>query len=278
GESLDLLKLEHNQHFTKPPARYTDASLVKALEEKGIGRPSTYAPIIFTLTGRDYIRREGGSLVPTELGMLVVDLLLKYFGKVLDFEFTADMEEELDRIEEGALQWADVVKEFYGVFAGQVELARSEMATVKRENEPTDEICEKCGKPMVIKWGRRGRFMSCSAWPECKNARSISTNVVCPQCGKGKLVQRRAKSGRGRSFYGCTTYPDCNYIANRLPGAAAEASPAAGGAVPPGGEKRVGPPTRRVANQGHTPNRRGPKAGRRAGYDDTLEDGAENEA
>jgi len=216
-EPLDLLKLEDHQHFTKPPARYTDASLVKALEENGIGRPSTYAPTIFTLTGRDYIRREGGSLVPTELGILVVDLLIQYFSKVLDFEFTANLEEELDRIEEGKTEWVRVIRDFYGLFKGQVELAKSQMQTVKRENEPTDEICEKCAKPMVIKWGRRGRFMSCSAWPECKNAKSISTGVVCPQCQKGKLVQRRAKSGRGRTFYGCTAYPACNYIANKLP-------------------------------------------------------------
>lgn len=227
-ETLDLVKIDHLQHFTKPPARYTDASLVKALEEKGIGRPSTYAPIIFTLTGRDYIRREGGSLIPTELGILVVDLLLKYFAKVLDFEFTAIMEEELDRIEEGKCEWEGVVRNFYSLFSEQVDLAKSEMTTVRRESEPTDEICEKCSKPMVIKWGRRGRFMSCSGWPECKNAKSIATGVECPLCHKGKLVQRRAKSGRGRTFYGCTTYPTCTYIANRLPSAS---SAEAGGDV-----------------------------------------------
>lgn len=216
-EKLKVLKLEGEQHFTKPPPRFTDASLVKALEEKGIGRPSTYAPIIGTLTERDYIRREGGSLVPTELGILVVDLLVKHFEKIMDIEFTANMEGELDRVEDGEIEWASVIQEFYKIFGGQMDLARSEMQTVKREAEPTDEICEKCGKPMVIKWGRRGRFMSCSAWPECKNAKSISTDVVCPQCQQGKLVARRAKSGRGRPFYGCTRYPECTYIANRLP-------------------------------------------------------------
>ncbi len=231
NEALDLVKIDEHQHFTKPPARYTDASLVKALEERGIGRPSTYAPIIFTLTGRDYIRREGGSLVPTELGMLVIDLLLKYFEKVLDFEFTANLEEQLDRIEEGTAEWVAVVGDFYAKFSGQMELAKSEMTTVKRAAEPTDEICEKCQKPMVIKWGRRGRFMSCSGWPDCKNAKSISTSVGCPQCGKGKLVQRRAKSGRGRSFYGCTAYPDCRYIANKLPGAGGSASAPADGST-----------------------------------------------
>lgn len=217
GERLDLLKLEKNQHFTKPPARFTDASLVKALEEKGIGRPSTYAPIIMTLTGRDYIRREGGSLVPTELGILVTDLLVKNFEKVMDFEFTANMEEELDRVEEGRAEWVSVVKSFYGIFSKQIDKAKVQMATVKKKDEPTDEICDKCGKPMVIKWGRRGRFMSCSGWPECKNAKSISTGIECPQCKKGKLVARRARSGRGRLFYGCTAYPECNFITNKLP-------------------------------------------------------------
>ncbi len=230
GEALDLIKLENHQHFTKPPARFTDASLVKALEEKGIGRPSTYAPIISTISGRDYVRREGGSLVPTELGILVTDLLVKYFDKVMDFEFTANMEEELDRVEDGEKEWHDVVRQFYGVFSGQMEFAKTTMQTVKKENEPTDEICEKCQKPMVIKWGRRGRFMSCSGWPECKNAKSISTDVVCPQCQQGKLVQRRAKSGRGRSFYGCTRYPDCTFIVNRLPKAGDDKKPSDGGA------------------------------------------------
>jgi DNA topoisomerase-1 len=217
GEVLTLLDLANHQHFTKPPARFTDASLVKALEEKGIGRPSTYAPIIATLTGRDYVRRDGGSLVPTELGMLVTDILVKHFQRLLDFAFTANMEEELDQIEEGRIDWVQVVKDFYDVFHVQLELARDQIQTVKKQNEPTDELCEKCGQPMVIKWGRRGRFMSCSAWPECRNAKSISTDVVCPQCKAGKLVQRKAKSGRGRPFYGCTTYPSCTFISNRLP-------------------------------------------------------------
>lgn len=216
-EVLDLVTLESLQHFTKPPARFTDASLVKALEERGIGRPSTYAPIIMTLTSRDYIRRDGGSLTPTELGILVVDLLVKHFEKIMDFEFTATMEEGLDKVEEGEAQWVEVVREFYSAFRGQIESAKTDMQTVRRESEPTDEICDKCGKPMVIKWGRRGKFMSCSAWPECKNAKSISTSVLCPQCGTGKLVQRRAKSGRGRFFYGCTQYPACTFLANKLP-------------------------------------------------------------
>ena len=233
GEKLDLLKLDNHQHFTKPPARFTDASLVKALEEKGIGRPSTYAPIILTLTSRDYVRREGGSLVPTELGILVTDLLVQYFAKVLDFEFTANLEEELDRVEEGKAEWVEVVREFYGVFSGQMDFAKTQMQTVKREAEPTDEQCDLCGKPMVIKWGRRGRFMSCSGWPACRNAKSIPTSVVCPQCNQGKLVARRAKSGKGRPFYGCSTYPGCNFITNRLPKANEPAAPASDGEAAP---------------------------------------------
>ena len=217
AERLALHKLDGHQHFTKPPARFTDASLVKAMEERGIGRPSTYAPIIATLTGRDYVRREGGSLVPTELGMLVTDILVKHFSKVLDFDFTANLEEKLDLIEDGSVEWVAVVREFYSVFAQQLELAKDQIQTVKKVHESTNEICELCGKPMVIKWGRRGRFMSCSGWPECKNAKSISTEILCPQCKTGKLVQRKAKSGHGRPFYGCTTYPACTFITNRLP-------------------------------------------------------------
>jgi len=192
------------------------------------------------LTERHYANRDGGSLVPTELGILVTDLLVQHFSKVLDFEFTANMEEELDEVEEGKIEWVKVVKDFYSVFSLQMETAKSQMQTVKREAEPTDEICEKCGKPMVIKWGRRGRFMSCSGWPECKNAKSISTTVVCPQCKKGKLVARRARSGRGRPFYGCTTYPECTFISNRLP--SVEGGEAKGEAQE---EKRIGPPERR---------------------------------
>ncbi len=235
-EHLKLHKLDGTQHFTKPPARFTDASLVKALEERGIGRPSTYAPIIATLTDRDYIRREGGSLIPTELGILVTDILVKHFSKVLDFNFTADLEEKLDLIEEGSVEWVSVVREFYTVFAEQMTLAKDGIQTVKKVHEATNEICELCGKPMVIKWGRRGRFMSCLAWPECKNAKSISTEVVCPQCKAGKLVQRKAKSGRGRPFYGCTTYPACTFIANRLPspgGASTSEAPDAAPGLPP---------------------------------------------
>lgn len=231
-EILDLLDLKANQHFTKPPPRFTDASLVKALEEKGIGRPSTYAPTLSTLTDREYIRRDEGALAPTELGILVVDLLVEYFSKVMDYEFTATMEEGLDLVEEGQSGWVEVIQKFYDIFKKEVEVAKSQMQTVRKTAEATKEICEKCGKPMVIKWGRKGRFMSCSGWPECKNAKSIATGTACPECHKGQLVARRAKTGRGRTFYGCTRFPDCRFITRRLP-KPNESAPRLSAEIPP---------------------------------------------
>ena len=221
GEALDLKKLGENQHFTKPPARFTDASLVKVLEEEGIGRPSTYAPIIGTLVERNYVERQGGALIPTELGFLVVDLLIQYFPNLMDVQFTAHMEEELDEIEDGKREWHDVLKEFYGDFSGLLVKAQDSMKTVKKVEEKSDEICDTCKGPMVVKWGRRGKFLSCSRFPECKFSKSIPTSFKCPQCPDGMLVARRARSGRGRTFYGCSKYPACNYIANKLPAAEA---------------------------------------------------------
>ncbi|MBP9732830.1 MAG: type I DNA topoisomerase [Candidatus Omnitrophica bacterium] len=218
-DALDLKKLESLQHFTKPPARYTDASLIKTLEELGIGRPSTYAPTIGTIVDRNYVERQGGALLPTELGFLVVDLLVKHFPTMMDLEFTAKMEESLDRIEEGELPWTQVLEDFYTPFKKSLELAGAQIQPVRRLEEKTDEICELCGKPMVIKWGRRGKFLSCSDFPTCRNAKSISTKVSCPTCGTGMLVQRRSRGGKGRAFYGCTRYPECTHISNKLPGA-----------------------------------------------------------
>ena len=213
-ELLDLLALNPGQHFTKPPPRYSDASLVKALEELGIGRPSTYAPIIHTITTRDYVRRESGYFHPTELGGIVTRLLMAHFPKVLDVEFTAKLEDELDGIEEGETDWQMVLKSFYSPFMHTVEQAKLEMKDVKKEVVATDQICELCGKPMVIKWGRRGKFLSCSDYPTCKHAKSITSGVKCPTGCGGELVQRRSKRG---SFFGCSSYPKCNYIAKKLP-------------------------------------------------------------
>jgi DNA topoisomerase-1 len=215
GDHLTLVAVTPSQHFTKPPRRYTDASLVKALEEDGIGRPSTYAPTIQTIVERDYVRRTGGSLVPTKLGRIVTEMLIEHFPEVMDLKFTAEMEEELDRIEEGDLEWVSVVRHFYTPFSARVTTAHEKMREVKREVIPTQYTCEKCGKPMVIKWGRFGQFLSCSDYPHCKNAKPLPTGVACPQphCG-GELVERRA---RGRHFYGCSKYPTCRYTTRRLP-------------------------------------------------------------
>lgn len=214
-EPLDLLELLPSQHFTKPPPRYSDGSLVKALEELGIGRPSTYAPTISTIATRDYVRREGGYLKPTELGAIVTKLLMEHFPKVLDVEFTAKMEDELDGIEEGEIDWKILLKSFYSPFMHTVEKAKLDMKDVKKEVVSTNEICELCGKSMVIKWGRRGKFLSCSDYPRCKSAKSITSGVKCPAPGcAGELVERRSKRGM---FYGCTKFPACRYTARKLP-------------------------------------------------------------
>lgn len=214
-EILSLVKLEPSQHFTNPPPRFSDASLVKELEEKGIGRPSTYAPIIFTIIFRNYVEREKGYFHPTELGTIVTELLTKHFPGVLDIKFTAYLEEELDEIEEGRMDWLKVLKDFYTPFKIACEKAQQDMKNIKAVSAPTNEVCDKCGKPMVIKWGRKGKFLSCSDFPRCKNAKSITTGVKCPEpgCG-GELVQRRSSRG---SFYGCTKYPNCRFVSRTLP-------------------------------------------------------------
>jgi DNA topoisomerase-1 len=214
-EPLDLVGLLPSQHFTKPPPRYSDATLVKALEELGIGRPSTYAPIIQTITARDYVTRDSGYFRATELGIIVVKLLMEHFPKVLDVEFTARMEDLLDGIEEGEADWLIVLKGFYSPFMHTVDQAKLNMKDVKKEVVPTNEVCSMCGKPMVIKWGRRGKFMSCSDYPTCKNAKSITSGVKCPVegCG-GELVARRSRRG---AFYGCSNYPKCTHISKKLP-------------------------------------------------------------
>ncbi len=216
-EKLNLLKLTPSRHFTKPPARFSEASLVKALEEYGIGRPSTYAPIIYTIVARNYVKRKEGYMHPSELGMVVTDLLIKNFADILDFEFTAKMEEELDEVEEGKKKRLEVLKDFYGPFEKDLSFAKANMRKVKGEEVVTSEICDTCGKPMVIKWGRLGRFLSCSDFPKCRFAKSLPTKVKCPEpgCG-GMLVERRSKK-RGRHFYGCSNYPTCRYITRKLP-------------------------------------------------------------
>lgn len=211
-EVLELLRLIPSQHFTKPPPRFSDSSLVKALEEEGIGRPSTYAPIISTLILRDYIRRIKGYFYPTELGFKVCDLLVEYFPKIMDVKFTAQMEEELDEIEEARLKKTRVLNDFYVPFKSSLDFAQT---NIKKEIIKTKEICDKCGKSMVIKWGRKGKFLSCSGFPKCKNSKSITSGVKCPEpgCG-GELVERRSRRG---FFYGCSNYPRCKFTSKRLP-------------------------------------------------------------
>jgi DNA topoisomerase I len=211
-EALRFLELSPSQHFTKPPPRFSDSSLVKALEEEGIGRPSTYAPIIYTIIQRDYTRRMKGYFVPTELGFKVCDLLVEYFPKIMDVNFTARMEDSLDEVEEGNLDKIKVLQEFYQPFKESLEYAQK---NIKKEVIESGEKCEQCGRPMVIKWGRKGKFLSCSGFPECKYAKSITTGVKCPQpdCG-GELVQRRSARG---FFYGCSHFPKCRFTSKELP-------------------------------------------------------------
>ncbi|MDW8058824.1 MAG: type I DNA topoisomerase [Thermomicrobium sp.] len=217
GEPLRLLAVRPEQHFTQPPPRYTEATLVKTLEELGIGRPSTYAPTIETLKQRRYVVVEDRKLVPTELGMLVTDLLVEHFPDVVDVGFTSRLEEELDEIAAGEREWVPVVREFYEPFHRQVEEAERNIERVRLADQPTDEVCEVCGRPMVIKESRYGRFLSCSGFPECKNKRPLleKLGISCPQCGDGELVVRRSK--KGRTFYGCSRYPACDFVSWERP-------------------------------------------------------------
>lgn len=209
GEKLENTDIKGEQNFTQPPSRYTEASLVKELEEKNIGRPSTYAPIVATLSERKYVTREKKSLVPTELGFLVTGLMEEYFREIVDVNFTADMEDKLDDVEIEKLEWKTVIRDFYGPFAKELAAADEAIEKVEIEDQPTGEICELCGKPMVLKMGRFGEFIACSGYPECKNTKPIvkSTGVACPKCGKD-IVARKSK--RGKLFYGCSGYPACD--------------------------------------------------------------------
>ncbi|MBO4236050.1 MAG: type I DNA topoisomerase [Firmicutes bacterium] len=211
GEVLKAEKITGEQAFTQPPARYTEASLVKELEEKNIGRPSTYAPIVSTLSERRYVLKEKKAIKPTDLGFLVNDMMEEHFRDIVDVNFTAAMEDSLDDIEMNKKEWKKVVGDFYGPFSDELKKADSVIEKVKIEDQPTGEICELCGKPLVIKTGRFGDFIACSGYPECKNTKPIikSIGVKCPACGN-EIVARRSK--KGRLFYGCTGYPKCNMV------------------------------------------------------------------
>lgn len=211
GEMLDIDKLDPAQHFTQPPARFTEASLVKALEEQGIGRPSTYAPIIDTIMGRGYVVKEEKSFYPTELGTVVVHLLKENFPDIIDLQFTANMEVSLDKIEEGELEWTKVLEDFYPPFALTLAEAEEKMAKVELTPEESGEFCPKCGKPLLIKMGRYGKFLACAGFPECRQTKAIvkETGVKCLACG-GNIIERKSKGGR--IFYGCNNYPECKYV------------------------------------------------------------------
>jgi DNA topoisomerase-1 len=216
GELLDLLKLWPEQHFTQPPPRYTEATLVKALEEYGIGRPSTYAPIITTIQQRGYVTSQDKRLYPTELGEVVTDLLVEYFPDIVNVEFTAQMEDDLDEIASGEKAWVPVLSEFYTPFAQAVKHAAEHMPEVEVDDQPTGELCEKCGHPMVLKFGRFGKFEACSDFPTCRNAKPhlLKLGIACPNDG-GELVERRTK--KGRVFYGCANYPACEWSSWQRP-------------------------------------------------------------
>ncbi len=216
GDPLRNLNLDANQHFTQPPPRFTEATLIKTMEERGIGRPSTYAPTIGTLVDRNYVEKEQNRLSPTVLGTTVSQLLTEYFTDIMDLDFTARMEEELDEVSTGEREWVPMLREFYGPFEKALDAAQENMPRVKLEEE-TDEVCENCGQPMVIKTGRFGRFMACTGFPDCKTTKPIlkKTGAACPKCA-GDIVERKAR-GRGRSFFGCSKYPDCDFISNHRP-------------------------------------------------------------
>jgi len=242
GESLKLLELKPEQKFTQPPPRFSEASLIRELEEKGIGRPSTYATIMTTIQEREYVLLEKGKFSPTELGILVTDLLVKNFPRILDVAFTAQMETELDQIEEGKTKRLDTLNNFYLPFQEELRKAKANMTNIKREETPTDLVCEKCGKPMVIKWGKNGRFLACTNYPACKNTKNFrqdenggiqpeekTTDIPCPLCGKPMI----ARQGRFGKFLGCSGYPECKHTINLAPdGTPVSAPTATEGAAP----------------------------------------------
>ena len=216
GEVLTVDNFHPEQHFTQGPARYTDASIVRMLEEKGIGRPSTYATIISVLLDRYYVTRSNKQLVPTQLGKMINKILVESFPAVINEEFTAKVENELDQVEEDELVWNDIISDFYGPFKQTVDNVMEHQESIKGFlDEETDKVCELCGKPMVKKLGRFGFFLACSGFPECHNTKSIPL-AKCPVCGDGEIVERKTK-GRGKAFYGCTNYPTCTFISHFKP-------------------------------------------------------------
>ena len=216
GDKVDVLETDVAQHFTQPPARYTEASLVRALEEKGIGRPSTYAPTISTIIARGYVLREKKRLYPTELGSLVTEMMKEYFRDIVDIQFTAGMEEQLDEVEEGEMPWKEVIERFYGPFEKTLHNAEQKVEKVKIKDEVSDVVCDKCGAMMVYKLGRYGKFLACPNFPDCRNTKALQVEIEapCPKCG-AKLLEKTSR--RGRKFYGCERYPECDFVSWDMP-------------------------------------------------------------
>lgn len=212
GDEVGAEAIEPKQHFTQPPPRYSEARLVRTLEELGIGRPSTYAPTLETVQKRGYVAMEEKRFIPTELGELVIQLMEEFFPEILDVEFTANMEGNLDHVEEGTEDWVKVLDNFYESFEKRLEVAEEEMKEVELQDEISDELCDKCGSHMVYKMGRFGKFLACSGFPDCRNTKPIvkDIGVACPKCSEGSIIERRSK--KGRIFYGCNQYPGCDYV------------------------------------------------------------------
>jgi DNA topoisomerase-1 len=217
GEVCPLISINPKQNFTQPPSRYTEATLVKALEEKGIGRPSTYAPIISTIQDRRYIAKEGKALKPTELGVIVNNLMKNNFSDIVDVEFTADLENELDDIENGGKQWKKLLRDFYEPFEKTLETADKTVERVELPVKESDVVCEKCGRTMVYKDGRFGQFLACPGYPECRNTKAIVKYIdaPCPKCGK-RIVEKKSAKTR-KTFYGCEGYPECDFVSWDMP-------------------------------------------------------------
>ncbi|MGM9924144.1 MAG: type I DNA topoisomerase [Bacillus sp. (in: firmicutes)] len=212
GDVVFSKDMEPKQHFTQPPPRYTEARLVKTLEELGIGRPSTFAPTLDTIQKRGYVTLDNKRFVPTELGEIIHEVMVEFFPDIIDVEFTARMEEEFDNIEDGEIAWRKVIDEFYSDFEVHLKKAEEEMEKVEIKDEPAGEDCEECGAPMVFKMGRYGKFMACSNFPDCRNTKAIvkEIGVACPKCEKGSIIERKSK--KKRLFYGCNLYPECDFI------------------------------------------------------------------
>ncbi|MCU4711807.1 DNA topoisomerase 1 [Bacillus thuringiensis] len=213
GETVFSKDLEPKQHFTQPPPRYTEARLVRTLEELGIGRPSTYVPTLETIQKRGYVGLDNKRFVPTELGEIVIELILEFFPEIINIEFTANMERSLDEVEEGNANWVKIVDDFYVGFEPRLEKAEKEMREVEIKDEPAGEDCELCGHPMVFKMGKYGKFMACSNFPDCRNTKAIvkEIGVTCPKCEEGQIIERRSNKKK-RLFYGCGTYPECDFV------------------------------------------------------------------